>query len=48
MNKNVALIRTKMWLSFSLRRKELVELQPMVSEVLERWPALFCEAEVGR
>lgn len=46
--KNVALIRQKMELTFSLRRREIVDLQPMVSEVLERWPALFCEAEVGR
>lgn len=46
-NKNVALIRQKMELTFSLRRREIVELQPMVSEVLERWPALFCEAEVS-
>ncbi|KAM4547511.1 uncharacterized protein V3H82_021098 [Fundulus diaphanus] len=35
-----------MELTFSLRRKEIVELQPMVSEVLVRWPALFCEAEI--
>ncbi|XP_033468481.1 uncharacterized protein LOC117247925 isoform X2 [Epinephelus lanceolatus] len=35
-----------MELTFSLRRKEIVELQPMVSEALERWPALFCEAEI--
>jgi len=40
-NKNVALIRQKMELTFSLRRREIVDLQPMVSEVLERWPALF-------
>lgn len=46
-NKNVALTRQKMELTFSLRRKEIVELQPMVSEILERWPALFCEAEVS-
>ncbi|XP_035981708.1 uncharacterized protein LOC118556996 [Fundulus heteroclitus] len=45
-SKNVALIRQKMELTFSLRRKEIVELQPMVSEVLVRWPALFCEAEI--
>ncbi|XP_070840006.1 sterile alpha motif domain-containing protein 3-like [Chaetodon trifascialis] len=45
-NKNVALIRQKMEVSFSLRCREIVELQPIVSEVLERWPALFCEAEL--
>ncbi|KAM9375427.1 sterile alpha motif domain-containing protein 3-like isoform 4-T5 [Pholidichthys leucotaenia] len=38
------LIQHKMELTFSLRRKEIVEGQPMVSEVQERWPALFsCE-----
>ena len=47
-NKNVALIRQKMALTFFLRRQEIVDLQPMVSEVLERWPALFREAEVNR
>ena len=26
---------------------EIVEMEPMVSEVQERWPALFCEAEVS-
>lgn len=37
-------IQHKMELTFSLRRKEIVEGQPMVSEVQERWPALFsCE-----
>lgn len=46
-NKNVALIRQKMELTFSLRRKEIIELEPMVSEVMERWPALFCEAVVS-
>ncbi|KAJ8366206.1 hypothetical protein SKAU_G00150370 [Synaphobranchus kaupii] len=45
-NKNVALIKQQMELTFSLRRKEIVDLEPMVSEVRERWPALFCEAEI--
>ncbi|XP_057675416.1 uncharacterized protein LOC130905771 [Corythoichthys intestinalis] len=45
-NKNVALIRQNMELTFSLRRSEIVELQPMVSEILEHWPALFCEEEI--
>ncbi|XP_037613452.1 uncharacterized protein LOC119480896 isoform X2 [Sebastes umbrosus] len=35
-----------MEVTFSLRRKEIVELVPMVSEVQERWPALFYEAEI--
>ena len=46
-NKNVALIKQQMEVTFSLRRKEIVELVPMVSEVQERWPALFYEAEVS-
>lgn len=45
-NKNVELLQQKMALTFSLRRKEIVELEPMVSEVQGRWPALFCEEEV--
>ncbi|MEQ2200386.1 hypothetical protein XENOCAPTIV_028505 [Xenoophorus captivus] len=34
-----------MELTFSLRQKEIVEMEPMVAEVMERWPALFTEAE---
>lgn len=47
-NRDIALFRQKMELTFSLRRREIVDLEPMVSEVLERWPALFCEEEVGK
>ncbi|GAA6074431.1 uncharacterized protein LOC124395026 [Tachysurus ichikawai] len=36
-----------MSLTFSLWRKEIVEVVPMVSEVLERWPALFIPNEIG-
>lgn len=35
-NKNMEFIRQKMDITFSLRRKEIVEMEPMVSEVLER------------
>ncbi|KAL7393813.1 hypothetical protein ABVT39_026793 [Epinephelus coioides] len=45
--KNMTLIRHKMELTFSLRRREVVEGQPMVSEVQERWPALFSVEEVS-
>lgn len=41
--KNTTLIKQKMELTFSLRRREVVECQPMVSE---RWPALFSPEEV--
>lgn len=44
--KDMTLIRRKMTMTFSLRRKEVVEGQPMVSEVQERWPALFSFEEV--
>lgn len=46
-NRNVALIKQQMELTFSLRRKEIVEVQPMVSEVRERWPALFSQSQVS-
>lgn len=45
-NRNMTLIQQKMELTFSLRRREVVECQPMVSEVQERWPALFSSEEV--
>ncbi|KAL0149437.1 hypothetical protein M9458_055225, partial [Cirrhinus mrigala] len=44
--KNETLISQKMSLTFSLRRKEIVEVVPMVSEVLERWPAMSLPNEV--
>ena len=44
---NVALIKQQMELTFSLRRREIVEIQPMVSEVQERWPALFSQSQVS-
>ncbi|GAA6231158.1 uncharacterized protein LOC116063517 [Lates japonicus] len=33
-------------LTFSLRRKEIVEMEPMVSEIQGRWPALFLEEQI--
>ncbi|XP_049446684.1 uncharacterized protein LOC125897406 [Epinephelus fuscoguttatus] len=32
--------------TFSLRRKEIVEEQPSVKRMMERWPALFTESQV--
>ncbi|XP_073671408.1 uncharacterized protein [Paramisgurnus dabryanus] len=46
-NKNETLISQKMNLTFSLRRQEVVEVGPMVAEMLERWPALFLSNEIG-
>lgn len=44
--RNTTEMRQKMGLTLSLRRKEIVEMQLMVSEVQERWPALFSLDEV--
>ncbi|XP_013855882.1 uncharacterized protein LOC106511682 [Austrofundulus limnaeus] len=33
-------------LTFSLRRKEVVESEPAISEMMERWPALFTEDQI--
>ncbi|KAK1893790.1 putative pseudouridine transporter, partial [Dissostichus eleginoides] len=44
-SKDVDLIRSKMDLTFSLRRKEVVEVQAMVTEIQERWPALFLQEQ---
>lgn len=46
--KDMELIRQKMDLTFSLRRKEIIEVQPMVLEIQERWPALFLEEQARR
>lgn len=43
---DMTVIQQKMALTFSLRWREIVEGQPMVSEVQERWPALFSSDEV--
>ncbi|XP_028666317.1 sterile alpha motif domain-containing protein 3-like [Erpetoichthys calabaricus] len=32
--------------TFSLRRKEIVEDEPLVADFKERWPALFCERQI--
>ncbi|XP_035863592.1 uncharacterized protein LOC116045721 [Sander lucioperca] len=44
--KDMELIRQKMDLTFSLRRKEIVEVEPMVLEIQERWPALFLREQI--
>ena len=33
--------------TYPLRRKEIVQDEPMVAQVKERWPALFCERQVS-
>uniref|UniRef100_UPI000D309004 uncharacterized protein LOC112429853 n=1 Tax=Maylandia zebra TaxID=106582 RepID=UPI000D309004 len=45
-DKNMALITQKMDITFSLRRKEVVEMQPLVKEMQLRWPALFLKEQI--
>ncbi|MEQ2288517.1 hypothetical protein AMECASPLE_023401 [Ameca splendens] len=40
---NGQLLKEKMDLTFALRRKEVVESEPAISEMLQHWPALFTE-----
>ena len=42
-----SLIKAKMDVTFSMRRKEVVDKQPMVAEVKYRWPTLFLKDPVG-
>ena len=41
-----SLIKGKMDMTFSLRRKEVVDKQPMVAELKDRWPTLFFKDQV--
>ncbi len=43
-----SLLAQQMDLTFALRRKEIVESAPAISDMLERWPALFREPQVSR
>lgn len=43
---NGRLVKDKMDRTFALRRKEAVESEPAMSQVVERWPALFTEDQV--
>ena len=43
---NGRIIREKMAKTFALRRQEIVEKEPRVDVLQERWPALFHEEEV--
>ncbi|XP_022542665.1 uncharacterized protein LOC107197338 [Astyanax mexicanus] len=44
--KDMGVIKEKMAVTFSLRRREVVEDQPMVVQIQERWPALFLEEQI--
>ncbi len=43
---NKTLVAHKMDQTFPLQRKEIVETDPPIKTMLERWPALFTEREV--
>nr|XP_054592781.1 sterile alpha motif domain-containing protein 3-like [Nothobranchius furzeri] len=43
---NMAAVKSKMELTFSLRRKEIVSEEPLVDDVLKQWPALFLPDQV--
>ena len=40
-NLSLTVLNTKMETTFSLRRKEIVQDQPLVSTIKQRWPGLF-------
>ncbi|XP_063058544.1 uncharacterized protein LOC134463980 [Engraulis encrasicolus] len=44
---NGKIVREKMAKTFALRRQEIVEKQPRVEELQERWPAMFQEDEIN-
>ncbi len=43
----MAIVDSKMELTFSLRRKEIVDEESLVANVLKQWPALFLEDQVS-
>ncbi|XP_023815492.1 uncharacterized protein LOC110014540 isoform X1 [Oryzias latipes] len=46
MRPNGSLVKKNMDLTFALRRKEVVQNKPAISQMLHRWPALFTESQV--
>lgn len=47
MERDMIFIHQHMQHTFVLRREEIVNLAPPVTELMDRWPALFCEAQVS-
>ncbi|XP_070817230.1 uncharacterized protein [Chaetodon trifascialis] len=45
-NPNDSLIRKNMDITFALRRDEVVKHEPDISQMVQRWPALFTESQV--
>ena len=48
MERDMISIHQHMQRTFALRRDEIVDLAPPVVELKDRWPALFCEAQVSK
>jgi len=44
---NEAVLKEKMQRTFSYRRQEVVQDAPVISDLLNRWPALFTVSEVS-
>lgn len=47
MDRDIVFVHHHMQFTFALRREEIVNLAPPVAELKDRWPALFCEAQVS-
>lgn len=43
---NGSLVNKEMDMTFALRRKEVVQDKPAISQMVQRWPALFTESQV--
>lgn len=43
---NGSLIKKEMDRTFALRRKEVVTEKPAITQIVQRWPALFSESQV--
>lgn len=45
-NPNDSLIRKNTHITFALRRNEVVKYEPVISQMVHRWPVLFTESQV--
>ncbi|KAK0144232.1 hypothetical protein N1851_017408 [Merluccius polli] len=43
---NASLVKKEMDVTFALRRQEVVKDKPAISQMVQRWPALFTESQV--
>lgn len=44
---NKAFVNSKMELTFAVRRKEIVDEEPLVTDIMKRWPGLFVQEQVS-